>query len=154
MFGNLAKLMYHRRWYVIGAWLMILVVATSLTLRVGSVLSTSDSGQKGTDSERAATLLHTQLHQNDKQVTLIVLQNPGLTIHDASFRHAVSDEDVRKGIATLNDALAVDPPAAFIAWQSQARAASRRVEIPEESNRDILQTAWRWRLSTPDEARR
>jgi RND superfamily putative drug exporter len=95
VFGNLANLMYHRRWYVIGAWLMILVVATALTLRVGSVLTSSNSGQKGTDSERAATLLRTQLHQNDKQVTLIVLQNPHLNIRDASFRHTVSDVAAR-----------------------------------------------------------
>jgi ABC-type transport system substrate-binding protein len=70
------------------------------------------------------------------------------------IRHSVSDEDIRKGVARLNDLLAVDPPAAFIAWQSQARAASQRVEIPEEPNRDILQTARRWRLSNQYEARR
>jgi len=70
------------------------------------------------------------------------------------IRHAVSDEDVRKGIVTLNDVLSFDPPAAFIAWPSQARAASRRVEIPDEPNRDILQTARRWRFSNQYEAKR
>jgi len=83
--------------------------------------------------------------------------NPGYHAADSvldEIRHAVSDEDVRKGVVTLNDVLSVDPPAAFIAWQSQARAASRRVEIPpEEPNRDILQTARRWRLSNHFEAK-
>jgi RND superfamily putative drug exporter len=89
VFGKLAQLTYHRRWYIIGTWLMILVVAAFFTLQVGSVLTADNSTQKGTDSERAAHLLHTQLHQNDKQVTLIVLHNPHLTIQDASFRQTV-----------------------------------------------------------------
>lgn len=69
------------------------------------------------------------------------------------IRHATSDEDVRKGVANLNEILSVDPPAAFIAWPSQARAASQRVVIPEEPNRDILQSAYLWRLSNHDEAK-
>jgi ABC-type transport system substrate-binding protein len=67
------------------------------------------------------------------------------------LRHATVDEDVRKAVTALNDVLSVDPPAAFIAWPTQSRAALRRVEIPEEPNRDILLTARRWRLSSPDE---
>jgi peptide/nickel transport system substrate-binding protein len=70
------------------------------------------------------------------------------------MRHATSDEGVRSAVAALGDVLTTDPPAAFLAWQAQSRAASKRVVIPEEPNRDILLTARLWRLANTDEARR
>ena len=67
------------------------------------------------------------------------------------MRHATSDEDLRRATAALDDLLTVDPPAAFIAWQAQSRAVSKRVLVPADPNRDILAGARLWRFAASDE---
>ena len=38
-----------------------------------------------------------------------------------------------------------DPPAAFLAWQEQTRAVSRKFDVRPEDKRDILTNLWQWR---------
>jgi peptide/nickel transport system substrate-binding protein len=70
-----------------------------------------------------------------------------------NMRRATSDEDLRKETAALDDLLTVDPPAAFIAWQAQSRAVSKRVLVPADPNRDILASARLWRFAATDESK-
>jgi RND superfamily putative drug exporter len=90
MFGQLGRFMYRRRWFVIGIWLIILIAAFTQARQVGSVLGPGDFTLKGSDSWNAAQILKTAFHQDDQQVSLVVLNNSKRTIADASFRAAIT----------------------------------------------------------------
>ena len=90
MLRSLAHVMYRRRWFVLGVWVLILIAAGALASQVGSVLGPGDFVNKGSDSYQAAALLDTKFHQNDQKVTLVVLHNPGATLADPSFQSAVN----------------------------------------------------------------
>jgi ABC-type transport system substrate-binding protein len=68
------------------------------------------------------------------------------------IRSARSDEEVRAATADLEQTFRENPPAVFLAWQTQARAVSRRFAVVAEPNRDILSTAWQWKLAGPQQA--
>jgi uncharacterized membrane protein YdfJ with MMPL/SSD domain len=88
MFGTLARVMYRRRWYVVGFWFIVLVLAITQAAQVGKVLGPGEFVQKGSDSDKARVVLSQQFHQDDQKTTLVVLQNSHATIRDASFRNA------------------------------------------------------------------
>jgi RND superfamily putative drug exporter len=90
MLRTFARLMYRRRWPVLGVWLIVLIAAGALASQVGSVLGPGDFVNKGSDSYRAAALLDTKFHQNDQKVSLVVLHSPGATLSDPAFRSAVN----------------------------------------------------------------
>lgn len=74
--------------------------------------------------------------------------NTGYTAADAvldRIRHAQSDEEVRAGVSDLSRILYEDPPAAFLAWQSQSRAVSKQFQVVSDANRDVITTVWQWR---------
>ncbi|HEY2149719.1 MAG TPA: ABC transporter substrate-binding protein [Vicinamibacterales bacterium] len=63
-----------------------------------------------------------------------------------SIRHAASDDDYRKGVASFQHAVIEDPPAIFLAWSQHARAVSKRfVVLDADPGRDILSTLRLWR---------
>ena len=95
MFGKLAHLMYRRRWYVIGVWLLVLVAAGSLAAQVSHVLGPGDFVQKGSDSAKASALLDTKFHQNELKVTLVVMHAANAGVGDVSFRHAAGSVAAR-----------------------------------------------------------
>ncbi len=72
-----------------------------------------------------------------------------------SVRHALSDDEYRRGVAKFEQSVAMDPPAIFLAWAERARVVSRRFEVPDvESRIDVLGTLRMWRpRATPSQAR-
>ena len=62
-----------------------------------------------------------------------------------AVRFSGSDTDYRAAVASLNQIVADDPPAVFLAWQERARAVSRRFSVPSEPGRDILGTLRLWK---------
>jgi peptide/nickel transport system substrate-binding protein len=77
--------------------------------------------------------------------------NSGYKSADAvleKIRGARSDDEVRVGVAQLARILHDDPPAAFLAWQSTARAVSTKFDVAAEPKRDILTNLWQWRPAT------
>jgi RND superfamily putative drug exporter len=90
MFGRLAHLTYRQRRTVLGVWLLLLVVAATLAAQVGSVLGPGAFVAAGSDSAKAAALLERSFHQNNQQVTMVVIHDPRGGIHDAAFRDAVA----------------------------------------------------------------
>jgi ABC-type transport system substrate-binding protein len=58
---------------------------------------------------------------------------------------ARSDDEVRSAIADFAQVLHDDPPAAFLTWQQQSRAVSRKFDVAAEEKRDILTNLWQWR---------
>lgn len=89
MFGTFARLMHRRRWYVVGIWFAIFIIAGALASQVGTVLGPGDFVLKGSDSALARVVLNQHFHQDDQSVILVVLSDKGATLHDASFRDAV-----------------------------------------------------------------
>jgi ABC-type transport system substrate-binding protein len=71
------------------------------------------------------------------------------------LRRSVSETATREAVADLSNVFSADPPAAFLAWQSQTRAVSRRVTIPDVPNTDILSAGLNlWRVDAGQVARR
>lgn len=97
MFQSLAHLIYRRRWYVAGLWIILLVVAIGLASQVGSVLGPGNFVEKGTDSARAADILDRQFRQNDLKVTIVVVHSAAAGIHDPAFSSAVRGMVTRIG---------------------------------------------------------
>jgi RND superfamily putative drug exporter len=95
MFERLARFSYRRRWYVVGAWLLVMIVGLGLTLQVNSVLGPGDFTQKGSDSAKAAAILDGKFHQNPMKTTLVVIRSSHDTIHSAAFHQAVETEVAR-----------------------------------------------------------
>ena len=90
MFARLAHLMYRRRWYVVGAWLLVLVLAITQAVQVGKVLGPGDFSIKNSDSGKALTLLQKKLNQNDHAQALVLLRSSNLTVDDPRFKEAVA----------------------------------------------------------------
>jgi peptide/nickel transport system substrate-binding protein len=65
------------------------------------------------------------------------------------LRLATSDDETRRSVAELQRVLLDDPPAAFLVWLKNARAASRRFDLGAETDRDILSNLRQWRLAGP-----
>jgi peptide/nickel transport system substrate-binding protein len=85
------------------------------------------------------------------------LNNSGYRSADAvldRIRGALTDEEVRTGVAELQQVLHDDPPAAFLAWQEQTRAVSTKFDVAAEKNRDILTNLWQWRPASTKQASR
>jgi peptide/nickel transport system substrate-binding protein len=83
-------------------------------------------------------------------------QSQGLMSHYSSaddvldrLRLADTDDETRRGVAELQRVLHDDPPAAFLVWLMNARAASRRFDVGAEADRDILSNLRQWRLAAP-----
>jgi ABC-type transport system substrate-binding protein len=68
------------------------------------------------------------------------------------LRLAESDEDVRIAVADVMRALREDPPAVFLVWREEARAADRTLTIPHEQQHDMFGSLWRAQPATEDAA--
>src|SRR5947209_19820923 len=95
MFGRLGHLMYRRRWWVLGTWVIILAAAFSQARQVGSVLGPGDFVLANSDSYKASQILQNTFHQNDKQVLLVVVHSPAGTFRDTSFKRAIDGLEAR-----------------------------------------------------------
>jgi peptide/nickel transport system substrate-binding protein len=61
-------------------------------------------------------------------------------------RRSSTDEEYRAAMAGVQEAFTEDPPAIFLAWSVQARAVSKRFDVPPaERDRDILSNVHLWK---------
>ena len=90
MIGSLAHLMYRHRWWVIAAWLVILIAAGSQAMQVNSILGPGDFTQKGSDSIKAAALLDKHLHENDNRTVLVLIASRAETVTSRAFRQTTA----------------------------------------------------------------
>jgi hypothetical protein len=70
----------------------------------------------------------------------------GYSAGDVAFDRlqvARSDEEVREALSDVMHVLRGDPPAAFLVWPREARAADVSLDIPYETDRDIFGGLWR-----------
>lgn len=62
---------------------------------------------------------------------------------------ADTDDQVREALADVMQVMRNDPPAAFLVWPREARAADIGFEIPYEVDRDIFGTIWQLKKAGP-----
>ena len=76
----------------------------------------------------------------------------GYSAADGAFDRlqvARSDEEVREALSDVMHVLRADPPAAFLVWPREARAADVSLDIPYETDRDVFGALWRLTLAEP-----
>ena len=64
-------------------------------------------------------------------------------------RSRSTDEDVREALSDVMHVLRADPPAAFLVWPREARAADVSLDIPYETDRDVFGTLWQLKRAEP-----
>lgn len=62
-------------------------------------------------------------------------------------RHAANDDEYRLGVRAYEQAIADDPPAAFLAWGDRSRAVAKAFDVQAQPGRDILNTLRLWQPS-------
>ena len=62
---------------------------------------------------------------------------------------AHSDEEIREALADVMHAMRNDPPAAFLTWPREVRAADIALDIPYEKERDVFGSLWRLKKPGP-----
>jgi peptide/nickel transport system substrate-binding protein len=67
---------------------------------------------------------------------------------------ADTDDQIREAVADVMQVMRNDPPAAFLVWPREARAADIAFEIPYEVDRDIFGTIWQLKRAGPPRAAR
>ena len=79
----------------------------------------------------------------------------GYVSADAAFDRlqvASTDEAVREALSDVMHVLRADPPAAFLVWPREARAADVSLDIPYEKDRDVFGALWRLKWAEPQVA--
>jgi len=62
-----------------------------------------------------------------------------------ALRAAPTETAIREAAAELQRRFYEDPPAIFVADREDARAVSRRFEVPTAPGQDVIETIWQWR---------
>jgi ABC-type transport system substrate-binding protein len=70
------------------------------------------------------------------------------------IKAAVTDDEVRQGVAELFKILHEDPPGAFLSWHMTSRAVSTKFDVAFEADRDVFGNVWRWRPAGTQQAAR
>jgi peptide/nickel transport system substrate-binding protein len=77
------------------------------------------------------------------------LGSPSMDAALDRIRHAASDDEYVRTVASLQQTMIDDPPAIFLAWIQRSRAVSKRFLVPPtEPGRDIMATLRLWQPVT------
>ena len=99
--ARIARFSARHRWYIIGAWTALVVVAAVLAFDIGDVLTTDDSGASNAESQRAHTLLEDRLRGPEVPQEFVVVRAATGTVDDRSFEALIGELLGR--IRTLED---------------------------------------------------
>jgi len=84
-----ARRMARHRWWVVGAWAILVVVGFWLALGIGKV-TTSQVTLPGTESSRGLNLIADNFAKGDSTSLQAVFRNPTATVDDPAFKAAVT----------------------------------------------------------------
>jgi len=84
MFYRLGKLVTRYRWFVVGFWLLAVVVALPFAPQVGTILQAGGFTSPDAESEQALTLLENKLHLN-VNIVQIIYTSQRYSAYDAQF---------------------------------------------------------------------
>jgi len=77
------------------------------------------------------------------------LGGPSMDVALDRIRHAASDEEYARAVASFQQTTVDDPPAIFLTWIQRSRAVSKRFMVPStEPGRDIMATFRLWQPVT------
>ena len=89
--ARIARTCARYRWYVIGAWLALVVVAGSLAFDIGDVLTTDDTVASNAESVQAGALLEERLRGTEPPQEFVVVRATIGTVDDASFESLTAE---------------------------------------------------------------
>ena len=84
LFARLGRLMYRRRWWVIGLWLLAVLASAPWFPRVAHYLRVGGFSSPNTESAQARDTLQRDLGQNQAAI-VVVYSSPTLTADDPRF---------------------------------------------------------------------
>ena len=97
-FQRFGLVLYRRRWAVIAAWAVVILIAVFGAARAPDVLRGSAAGIPNSTSARAQELLRTQFRSPFQYPFIVTVTSPARTLDDPSFRQTVQDlEDAVAG---------------------------------------------------------
>ena len=88
--ARVARVSARYRWYVIGIWGALALMAGSLAFDIGDVLTT-DAAVDNAESERAEALLEERLRGPEAPQEFVVLRSERATVDDAAFAELTGD---------------------------------------------------------------
>jgi peptide/nickel transport system substrate-binding protein len=103
-------------------------------------------------SGRSLTWLYRQWHSSPVQPGKL---NTGYTSADAALdrlRETHTEGDVKGAVGSLQQIFYDDPPGLFVSWSQTSRAVSAQIQVPYESNMDVVGRLWRaqWASAVAD----
>jgi RND superfamily putative drug exporter len=86
-----ARFIARRRWWVVGVWVVLLVVGIGLAMRVGDV-TTNEVTLPGTEGQRGIDLIQEHFTEGGGKYTTLqaVFRNPDATVDQAQYRQPVT----------------------------------------------------------------
>jgi uncharacterized membrane protein YdfJ with MMPL/SSD domain len=94
-FARLGAYIYRVRWFVLAAWLVVLVVCGPLAGKAADALQAGGIEAPGSDSSVAANLLSSEFDVSALNNVAVVLRSDSLTIDDAKFETEVNVAEMR-----------------------------------------------------------
>lgn len=102
-------------------------------------------------SGRSLSWLYRQWRSSPSQQTGNL--SSGYTAADAALdrlRNAFSETEIKATVGDLQSIFYEDPPAIFVAWPQTSRAISAKIQVPYESNMDVVGRLWRAQWATAE----
>jgi putative drug exporter of the RND superfamily len=107
-FYRLGDFSYRRRWWVIGAWLLLFVAAVPLLGQLSARLSQGGFEVPGSQSDRVAKAFQTDFTGQFEIFDLLVMDSESLSAEDQEFRGAF--EQVREALVAAPGVAAISDP--------------------------------------------
>ncbi len=87
--GRIATFSFRHKWYVLAAWLLVIVLAGVASTTIGSVLTTEQKDLSGSESAKAKDIVDERF--GDRPLTeTVVIRNEGQTVDDPAFQSFVT----------------------------------------------------------------
>src|SRR5262245_48575253 len=135
---NLAGFLSRRRWYVVGAWLVIVIVAAPLAAKQTEHLSGGGFDVPGSQSQAVETTLTKRFASNEQgRISLVLQPAPGITQEQA----AAAVESVSAEVKSAGDGAPVPPEAGAQAQAQLAAGKPAIVPIAAQGDADELVNA-------------
>jgi uncharacterized membrane protein YdfJ with MMPL/SSD domain len=132
---SLSRFLTHRRWWVVGAWLAVVIVSAPLALKQTEHLSGGGFDVPGSQSDTVESAITERFDSSDGGRIAVVLQpSPGVSTEQA----AASVRRVRSQVAAAGDDTRITPAAAAAAQAELAAGKPAIVPVQASGTADEL----------------
>jgi RND superfamily putative drug exporter len=84
-----ARWVIRRRWWIVAAWVVLVIIGFTLAARIGDVTSTQVA-LPGKESQRGVDLIKQKFGDGESTSMQVVYRNPSATVDDPAYRAAVT----------------------------------------------------------------